>query len=340
MAKTIVAAFRGLPAGELEGYLRSHDLNTWNDTYRWLDTSGLELYFLARLKALALENLLPQPILDRMERNFADNKIRTAGIIQEFVRVNEALQREHLTYCNVKGIALAPVSCPELTLRRQLNLDFILSASEIERCRQVLFQLGYSATSSSRHFCEFHPNPDLIHPRTNIYQRTIPNSIAIYLVSGEAQGIERAPYSMLMRRQLQTLDGYTFPAPNEPDHFIAQAIRILGQVGIEWSRLAFLWEFKVCLQFRQNDPSFWQRVHEGAQEHPLRPLAIATAARLAAEIFGGDIPLPLRESAASQLDPRVRSWSERHGWDSILTGFPGTTLQTLLEQEMGADSQQ
>jgi hypothetical protein len=330
LARAIVATFREVHRDDLYKRLALYTRDDWGRSYEWLDTSGLELYFLERLKTLGIERAVPQEVRAGMERNFADNKVRTTKILEEFVRINQALQREQLSYCNVKGIALAPISCPDPVLRRQLNMDFILSASDSGRCEDILAELGYSAHLLGKHYSEFHAKPAAQPPDTGIKTVT-PPSIGVYFVLADAQGVDRAPYAMLERRRTKTWDGHKFPAPAEPDHFIAQAIRMLGQVGTEWTRLAFLLEFRTCVHFWLHDERFWREVIDRAQEHPLRPVAIATATRLAAEIFGGNIPLPLQKWTVDELDAGVRRWSEVYGWDAILTDFPDTTLGDILQ---------
>jgi hypothetical protein len=338
LARAIIATFREVPQNDLYGRLVAYTQDDWARSYDWLDTSGLELYFLERLKTLGIEGAVPEDVRARMEGNFADNRVRTAKMLEEFVRINHAFLREELTYCNVKGIALAPASCPNPALRRQVNLDFIMSTSDSGRCQDVLADLGYSAHLLGEHFCEFHAKRDAPHPGMGIYRTTTPHSIGIYLVSADAQGVERAPYAMLERRRMKTWNGHAFPAPAESDHFIALSIRMLGQLGIEWTRLAFLLEFRNCIHFWLDDENFWREVTDGAQEHPLRPVAIATATRLSAEIFGGDIPVPIRGWAADKLDARIRWWSEKYSWGALLTDFPGTTLQDLLQGPVEADT--
>ena len=108
-------------------------------------------------------------------------------------------------------------------------------------------------------------------------------------------------------------------------------MRMLGHVGIERSRLALLLEFKTCLHFWLHDEAFWHEVADRAQEHPLRSVAIGTVTRLAAEIFGLEIPLSIQDWVTNSVDAPIRQWSEVYGWEALLTDFPGTTLLALLE---------
>ncbi len=331
LARAIVAAFREAKRGALYRRLAAYTREDWNCTHNWLDASGLELYFLERLKTLEIEDAVPIEVRVQMEQNFADNKIRTAKLFEEFVRINQAFQYEQLNYCNVTGTSLVPVSCPDPALRRQFSMDFMMAGYDASRCENLLVKLGYIAYISGDRSHEFRPSSEDRHFDKNIYGSIAERSIVIYFLSHDAVGTERAPFDMLMRRRTQTWDGYRFPALTECDHFIAQAIRILGHVGIEWSRLALLLEFKTCLHFWLHDETFWREVADRAQEHPLRSVAIGTVTRLAAEIFGLETPLSIQDWATKSVEPQIHQWSEVYGWEALLTDFPGTTLLELFE---------
>jgi hypothetical protein len=211
------------------------------------------------------------------------------------------------------------------------SMDFMMAGYDSSRCESLLVNLGYVAHASGGGSRQFRPNSDVGRFDTNIYRSIAERSIIVYFLSDDAVGSERAPFDMLMRRRTQKWDGYRFPALTECDHFIAQAIRMLGHVGIERERLALLLELKTCLCFWLHNEGFWRELADRAQEHPLRPVAIGTVTRLATEIFGLKIPLLLQDWVTNSLDPKIRQWSEVYGWEAFLTEFPGTTLLALLE---------
>jgi hypothetical protein len=331
LARAIVATFRETKRDALYRRLAAYTREDWSRSLNWLDASGLELYFLDRLKTLGIADAVPTEVRVEMEQNFADNKIRTAKLFEEFVRINQAFQREQLNYCHVTGFSLVPVSCPDPSLRRMFSMDFMMAGYDSSRCESLLVNLGYVAHASGGGSRQFRPNSDVGRFDTNIYRSIAERSIIVYFLSDDAVGSERAPFDMLMRRRTQKWDGYRFPALTECDHFIAQAIRMLGHVGIERERLALLLELKTCLCFWLHNEGFWRELADRAQEHPLRPVAIGTVTRLATEIFGLKIPLLLQDWVTNSLDPKIRQWSEVYGWEAFLTEFPGTTLLALLE---------
>lgn len=333
LARTAVAVLGDEPREVLAHRLQELTPEDWSSGYRWLETCGLELYLLDRLKSLDLVGTLPPASRLAMQRHAAANSVRMPRMFEEFVRINRKLARADIEYVNVLGFSLLPASCPDPVLRRQLSLDFIVSRRDGELCTGVIEKLGYTV-KPSEHFLEFQPNNKARKVPEDLYELRGAKSLGVYLVSGDAEGAKRAPYEMLTRRHLQRWQGVDFPALDDADHFIAQAIRLFGQLGVEWNRLSFLLEFRSCMQFWRNDLSFWRQVVERAMEHPLRPVAIGTVARLAKEIFGAEIPLPIRQWAVDKVDTRVQQWAELYRWDALLAEFPGSTLQALLQDPL------
>jgi hypothetical protein len=337
LARTVVALFGDEAREQLAHRLHELTADDWTAGAGWLDACGLELYLHDQLISLDLLDAIPPATRAVMTRHASANAVRTPRLFEEFARINRKLARARIEYVNVLGFALLPASCPDPTLRRQLSLDFIVSRRNGEQCTELLQKFGYSV-KPGEHFLEFRPKnsaeQDAVSLAADIYDRRTPHSLGVYLVSGDAEGAERAPYDMLARRRLQRWQGVDFPALDDADHFIAQAIRMFGQAGIEWNRLSFLLEFRACMQFWRNDLGFWRQVIDRAMEHPLRPVAIGTAARLAREIYGGEIPLPIRQWTSDKVDARVQQWAELYGWDALLTEFPGSTLQAMLQDPL------
>jgi len=93
LAKAIVAAFRDGEIETVRGGLAHFDESDWMSTAEWLHTSGLALYFLARAKALGIEDVIPAKIMHRLEGNYNENRARTEDMFREFVKINMEFQR-------------------------------------------------------------------------------------------------------------------------------------------------------------------------------------------------------------------------------------------------------
>ncbi len=59
----------------------------WRRLLRWLDISGLALYFLDRFTEQGLRDALPQAVIDRLQQNMDDNTKRTRGMVDESVAI-------------------------------------------------------------------------------------------------------------------------------------------------------------------------------------------------------------------------------------------------------------
>jgi hypothetical protein len=83
LAKAVIATLGEVYQPTLFERLAAFSSHDWSDSREWLDISGLELYLLERIKTLGIEGAVPVGVLAGMERNHADNKIRTASLFEE-----------------------------------------------------------------------------------------------------------------------------------------------------------------------------------------------------------------------------------------------------------------
>src|SRR3954451_3783564 len=98
LADAILRTFHLQPDEADIAMLASFPMSAWADTHAWLDASGLAIYFLDRLKTLRMQACVPAAVLERLERNFADNRERTADTFAEFVRINRAFTAAGVTF--------------------------------------------------------------------------------------------------------------------------------------------------------------------------------------------------------------------------------------------------
>jgi len=337
LKRAVLETFRAKTPDELSACLSVFGRREWVRNYRWLDSSGIALYFLDRLKTLDIAHVLPVSILEHLEKNQVANKKRIANLFAEFVAINHKFQRANIVYFNVKGFASVPVSCPDPVLRAQINLDFVMSASDAVACSKALAELGYSLVSYSEHVWEFEVEaPEALRP-LNIYEITPSRIVKIYVVS-PGDDSHREAYQQLLHRQSQTWNGITFPVASDSDAFINQSIHIFGRVCSEWSRLSWLLEYKACVDFRRDDATFLRNVQQNAQNNPDRVIAIGVALSLIKTILGAIIPPSLEEWTILKLDGSINLWIRHYGEEVLLANYPGTKRYLYL-RDLLASSQ-
>jgi Uncharacterised nucleotidyltransferase len=341
LKRAVLDTFREKTTDELCACLSVFGRREWVRSYRWLDSSGLALYFLDRLKSLGIAHVLPPSVLEHLENNQTANKQRMANLFADFVAINHSFQRADIVYFNVKGFTLVPASCPDPVLRTQMNLAFVMSGKDAALCHKVLAELGYSLVAYSEHTLEFAMDVWKAPHLPNIYETTAPRAVKVYIVSPR-EALHAAAYQQLLQRQSRTWNGVTFPVASDSDAFINQSLHLFGRISSEWTRLSWLLEYKAFVDFRRDDAAFLREVRKGAQNDPDRILAIGVALSLIKVILGATIPPSLEEWTIRALDVSVHLWIQRYAEEALLADYPGTKLylylQDLLASRQGVKS--
>jgi hypothetical protein len=324
LADAILETFHLQPA---ELGLARFPLSAWTETYRWLDASGLALYFLDRVKRLQLESALPPAVLQRLERNLADNRERSADTFAEFVRINRAFTAAGVTFVNVKGISLVPYACEDPALRLQLDHDFLIEMRQVQSCAVTLAALGYTLTGVSGSVWEFKSGAAFMPSLDTLYRTKPQRSVEVHF------SVERPPIEIAAQREWTEWEGFSFPVLSSADRFIAQAVHVLKHVRGEWTRLSWLLEFRHSVLHWKDDRGFWQQVREQAGADKEVCTAIGAAIVLATTAFGSFAPEHLASWTIDALDPRMRLWLDHYGREAIMANYPGTKLY-LLQPEL------
>ncbi len=87
---------------------------------------------------------VPQPVLERLKREFHRNLLRTRYLTGELVRLMRALESNGIEALTYKGPALALMLYGDVALRQFVNLDVLVRDSEVEKAARVLAGQGYS----------------------------------------------------------------------------------------------------------------------------------------------------------------------------------------------------
>src|SRR5271167_245768 len=309
LAEAVIATFRDGDGAAYRRQLDAFGVRDWRRSLHWLDASGLALYFLDRVKSYGLEESVPLEAIARLETRLADNKQRTAGLFDEFRRINQAFQDAGLGYVNLKGFTLVPDYCPDPSLRCQFDLDFLVSSADGHRCREILEAFGYAITGRNDNVLEFKAGSTQVPSIHNLYKTRPQRSLEVHFVctTRNGFGLEEGP---LARSRNHAWSGAVFPRLSDTDMFLAQARHLFRHVRSEWTRISWLLEFKTFVVSRRADADFWHQVHSQATATMNGTLSIGVGIRLATEAFGDFAPGALIEWSVDTIPTPVRLWLE------------------------------
>jgi hypothetical protein len=331
LSAAVIASFRDTDPAQQRQQLSRFSARQWQENFPRLDASGLALYFLNRLRSIEVEGAIPDSIMAKLELRHADNEQRTTALFEEFARINAAFHHAGLQYVNLKGFTLVPDYCPDLSLRCQMDFDFLLRESQARRCHDVLRALGYSLMASNDHVMEFKSHAGSIPHVRDLYKARPQHAVEVHFCDDARVEFQAR---LLRRSRILSVNGIGFPALAAEDMFLGQASHIFRHIRSEWTRVSWLLEFRHFIAARLQDAGFWKNLRERAEQEPGAALAVGVALKLAEKAFGDFAPHELREWTVGSLPATVALWIERYGDDLLLADFPGSKLYLILESEL------
>jgi hypothetical protein len=334
LGQAVIAAFRNDEAGIVRSQFESFRERDWARNKQWLHTSGLALYFLARVRKLGIQNILPPTILQEFAQNYADNRLRTDYLFNEFARINMEFQRAKLSYANLKGFTLAPRSCPDPACRYQHDLDFLVSQRDAERCRQAVERLGYRLTTIFGDTWEFQAGPAEVSTMRDLYKVRAQRSLEVHLVPDDDTELQN---DKLSRLQLQMCNAFEFPALSEPDKLIAQASHLFKHFQTEWTRTAWLLEYANAIRSHRGDEPFWHDTIAAIKAAPETQVGIGLATLVTSRTFGVTPPGQFLACTVDQIPKQVRLWIDRYEEEIVFVEHPGSKLYLLLKDVLMQD---
>jgi hypothetical protein len=333
LLKAVTASFRDDVPDAHGKQLARFTVREWRNSIRWLDTSGLALYFLDRLSALGLEDSIPAEVLGQLHQRLVDNRLRTSDLFDELVEVNRRFKKAGLRYVNLKGFCLVPEYCPDPALRYQLDLDFLILSADAPRCCKVLGGLGYEGTRPDDQGLEFCTGMERVPSIRDLYKPKPRRSIEVHF----AISLPEKTAILLERSRRHSVNEFEFPVLSEPDMFLAQALHLFKHVTGEWTRISWLLEFRRFVVNRYHDSSLWREVRELTGRLPHGVEGLGVVIWLCTQAFGAFAPSDLTEWTVDGLPKRVQLWLERYGRTIVLSEFPGTKLYLLLKRELSTE---
>jgi hypothetical protein len=311
--------------------LRILDLSRkeWEKLAHWLDVSGLALYFFNRLVELELCDLLPPAIFTHLYLNLIDNTQRTRSMISESIAIQQEFQESGFIYANLKGLSLCPNSVPQLELRLQFDLDFLVAERFMPEARKILERRGYRMNLMSGRSWEFKFNE-----RPWLDLKDIYKDFQSYAVDLHAESSVPGSTSPLERLEWRELHGLRMPSLSPVDLLLGQGLHAFKHIWGGYSRASHLIEFRRHVLNRCDDKEFWRELQIAAKHHPRASLELGVVTLLITRVMGDFAPPAFTTWTVDSLPRPVRLWVEMYGHRVALGGYPGNKLHLLLQKEL------
>lgn len=301
----------------------------WQNLLRWLDFSGLALYFLDRMAELELHHWLPAFVLDRLWDNLADNAERTRGMCAESTVIQQEFQRAGLAYAVLKGLSLWPSAVPKPELRSQFDLDFLVAERSAQEARRILEIRGYRLYAISGQTWEFKLNERPGVSLKDLYKPMPSHAVELHIepdVAGCSTILDRVEY--------RELHGIRIPMLAPVDLFLGQALHVYKHLCGEFSRASHLLEFRHHVLARHSDDDFWRNLRATASGNERAVLSLGMVTLLIMRVMGDFAPESLTGWTVSHLPLPTQLWVEMYGRRAVCGSFPGTKLYLLLQREL------
>lgn len=309
--------------------LQSLSTSQWRHLLRWLDYSGLAMYFLDRIAELQLGDLLPEPVFERLQQNLIDNTRRTRSMTAESIAIQRKFHARSLRYAALKGLSFWPSSVPKPKLRSQFDMDFLVAEKDVQAAREILEREGYRLYATSGRSLEFKRNEFPGISRKEMYKDTGSWAVELHVESSGASNS-----SQLGCLEWRDLAGFRMPVLSPIDLFLGQGLHAYKHICSEFSRAAHLLEFRRHVLFHRDDASFWNSLQSRAIEDPRSSLGLGVVTLLITQAMGEFAPESLTSWTVDRLPRSLQLWVETYGHRAVLGSFPGSKLYLLLQHEI------
>lgn len=301
----------------------------WEELLPWLDTSGLALYFLDRVKEVGLLNALPQPVVARLQKNLADNSQRMEGMIAESTSLQRSFQEAGLSYAVLKGFSLWPISVPKPELRSQLDLDFLVADECVDEARRILEEAGYRLNAQDAKNLDFKANEGRTTSLKDLYKAGRVRSAELHKehrISGRS--------SLLTRTESVCFGGIRTPVLAPLDLFLGQGLHLFKHICLPYWRAAHMIEFRRHIIARYDDIAFWNQLEEHVAGHAQASIRLGVAILVITRVMGPFAPEALTRWTADQVPDTAKLWVDLYARRTALAAFPGNKLYLLLVKEL------
>jgi hypothetical protein len=349
LAETIIRYLSFSDSDGSQTSLSGFSLREWERTFRWLDNANLALYLLRKLRDTNDDRKLPPAVISRLEQNYSKNQLRVDEMASQFAVVNEKFRQYGIHYAVVKGFSLSPEFCPDLYLRQQSDLDYLVDEESLPAAQQILGELGYFLKVHTAEQWIFWKGPIPI--SSSSCQQYEPGGryvIELHLAIWDSaeHGIQiTGPLFSPARTIDHEWREMHFPALCDEDAFLLQVLHVLHHLLDGWIRMFWFYEIAYCLHRRADDALFWQRVERQAEADAVLPQFVAIIAQMAAQFFHAPLPA-IVQTWRKDLRFAVKVWLANYCQDVAfekvpiyeLNLFPNSKLVLFLHRQFLQDA--
>ncbi len=274
----------------------------------------------------------------RLRGNLADNAERWNRAQRTYREIAEAFDAAGLEYAVLKGFSHCPLFVSDPRLRRQGDIDFLLTPEQVSCAWDVAARLGYEPIVER----DRHPTdhlPTLVRKtgwewRGDFFDPEMPLSIELHFQLWRQETERLAPGGLDCfwgRRENRELDGLRFTGLHPADTIAYSTLHSLRHLLRGDPGLFHFYELAWLLHHRADDTALWSAWLELHDESLRRLEAICFA--LGHNWFGGRLPDVAREEI-ERLPPDVIRWSETFSWSPVAGMFQANKDELWLHWEL------
>jgi hypothetical protein len=333
----IISALRAEPDFSKLYLLRSCSESQIQRLLVWLDQGGLALYLFNRLEQQEVLGALTPGFRQSLERRRKANCERTGDMLNEFSRVNQALNDRGIRYALLKGFTLTPEFCSDPALRSQSDIDLLVAPESVPDAIHALRTCGYTleGVTPSGEVCLATPLRHVPGRRDDIYALQRHRQIDIHTTIWESNphvGLV-VPADCLNRTCPHSLRGIHFASLSTEDMFLLQVLHAFRHMLRSWMRVSWLFEIDQFVGLHQEDRDLWSAFRTRAGSDPTVRHACALVISLTNQLFRRPIPDALKTWCGEDVPASLEIWARDFGPRWALSNWPGNQLSLLVAKE-------
>ena len=335
--RLLLAALRAATNSQLVGELPALETGGGRSLLRWMDRSGLALYFWRELLKHGADENISSKWRNALQKRLADNTERTVDMRGEFRRVVLGFQQAGVKAIALKGFSLVPDFCEEAPLRHQTDFDFLVAPEDVNAAAETLRSGGYTAEKWSElgETCFTTPMSHIPSTEDYLYLRQQQRQVDLHVSLWEPSPWLKVetPADSLSRAECRTLEGTKVWCLPLADSFLNQVLHVFRHSMRSWIRLSWLLELGRCIDLHRADTRLWDGVREGAGESELLKKVFAFVLGLVNRVFEVRMPSILERWTGGTNTAALEAWIGRFGLDWATTDWPGSLKNLFIAEE-------